>query len=75
MVKCAFKNTVSFANSRGRVNIQRRTELLGQLVDWQAVAVEFVIFVCEAGRASKHEGEIVAGEQLAISHWQLAFVS
>jgi hypothetical protein len=61
VVKCPFQHAITFTYGRGGIEIQRRAELFGELVDGETIAVQLVVFVCESGRARKHEQYLVFG--------------
>jgi hypothetical protein len=55
VVKRPFQNAITLADGRGGIKIQRRPKLFGELVDGKAIAMKFVVFVCESGGAREHE--------------------
>jgi hypothetical protein len=60
MMKRTFQHAITLADGSGGIEVQRRPEFFGELVDGEAVTVKLVVFIGESGRTGKHEGEIVA---------------
>jgi hypothetical protein len=58
VVEGTLKDAIALADGGGGIDVQRRSELFGQLADGDAVAVELIGFVGEARGAREHEEKL-----------------